>query len=87
MRGQSSRVLPSQDLEGRTFLVGEAFGIADIALVAALTQLTLVTGPIDADRWPNVAAHYDRVIARPSFQPSLEIARKIVSQPPVDLRA
>ncbi len=73
------------ELEGHDFLVGDAFSIADITLACVLTQLVLVAGPLDAARWPNVAAHFDRTTARPSFGPCLEICRKVVKQDPIDL--
>jgi glutathione S-transferase len=75
------------ELDGGEWLVGDALSIADVSLATALTQLTLVAGPIDADRWPGVAAHHERMLARPSLVPCLEISRKIVKQDPIDLRA
>jgi glutathione S-transferase len=74
------------ELTGSEFLVGDTLSIADIALACQLVQLSLVAGPLDASRWPSVAAHVDRMTSRPSFAPCLEICRKIVKQDPIDLR-
>ena len=69
------------------FLVGHTISIADIAFATCLTQMTLVAGPVDAGRWPAVAAHHERMSGRPSFGPCLEICAKIVTQDPIDLRS
>lgn len=73
------------ELEGKSFLVGDALSIADISLVCPLVQLELVAGPLDASRWPAVASHVAGLLQRDSFVPCLEISRKIVKQDPVDL--
>ena len=74
------------EFAGHEFIVGDTLSIADITLACHLAQLALVAGPLDATRWPNVAAHVARLCARPSFEPCLTISRKIVKQAPVDLR-
>lgn len=68
------------ELDGREFLVGGQFGVADITLACCLTQMTLVVGGPDASRWPALAAHYERMMARPSFQPSLAICKQVVPE-------
>ncbi len=73
------------ELEEGEFLVGDHFTLADITLAAVLTQLELVAGPIDASRWPRIAAHMERTRRRPSFEPTFAICTKIVKQAPVDL--
>jgi len=75
------------ELGGSEWLVGDTISIADISLTTTLTQMILVAGPVDAGRWPGVAAHTERMHARPSLGPCLEISRKIVKQDPIDLRA
>ena len=75
------------ELDGGDWLVGDALSIADIAFATCLAQMTLVSGPIDAERWPGIASHQERMSVRPSLRPALEICRKIVTQDPVDLRA
>ncbi len=73
------------EFDGSLFVVGDTFSIADIAVVVQLVQLSLVAGPLDADRWPNLADLFDRLTSRPSFKPCLEICHKIVKQDPIDL--
>jgi glutathione S-transferase len=50
------------------WLLGEAFSIADIALLSPVRLLDLAGAPLEAKRWPRVAAWYRRAIARPSAQ-------------------
>jgi len=75
------------ELDGKSFLVGDAISIADIAVATALTQLTLVAGPLDASRWPGLAGHHENLSSRPSFKPCIEICHKIVKQDTLDLNA
>jgi glutathione S-transferase len=75
------------ELQGCEYLVGDALSIADISLACHLVQLELVAGPLDAARWPSVAAHLERMTKRASFGPCIEICRKIVKQDPIDLGA
>ena len=69
------------ELEGKVFLSGDAFSIADLTVACCLTQFTLVAGSLDASRWPLLAAHYEKTMARPSLQPSLALCRKVVPEP------
>ena len=82
---------PLDYLEGELgsddYLVGNTLSIADISLACMIVQLELVTGPLDADRWPGVAGLVHRMTERESFQPCLAISRKIVKQDPIDLSA
>lgn len=50
----------------RGWWLGEAFGIADIALLSPVRLLDLAGAPLDAQRWPKFEAWYRRAIARPS---------------------
>ena len=54
-------------IAGREFLVGDRLTIADVAVVALLTNLAHAEVAIDAARWPSLAAYNDRIRARPSF--------------------
>lgn len=47
-------------------MVGERFGIADIALAAPLRLLDLAGWPLEGVRWPRLTAYYQRIIERPS---------------------
>ena len=49
-------------------IVNDQFGIADIALAAAVRLMDLAGDPLDATRWPRFAAYYRRTISRPSAQ-------------------
>ena len=47
-------------------IVGERFGIADLALSSPVRLLSLAGAPLDAARWPRFAAYVARAHARPS---------------------
>jgi len=55
-------------LEGVEWLVGGRFTIADIAVASLLQQLRHAGAPVDAARWPRVAAWSEQVLSRPSFK-------------------
>jgi glutathione S-transferase len=48
------------------WLLGDAFSIADIALLSPVRLLDLAGAPLAASRWPKFDAWYRRAIARPS---------------------
>lgn len=58
-------------LDGVEWLVGGRFTIADVATASMLQQLRHAGEPVDAARWPRLAAYADRVLARPSFKSCL----------------
>ena len=62
------------------FLVGDGLSIADVAVGCQLVQLELVAGLPDAARWPKVAAFFEQMTARPSFEPTRVICKKIVKR-------
>jgi glutathione S-transferase len=49
------------------FLVGDSFSIADISVTSMLVNLALSNAPVDAAKYPKLAAYYARMAARPSF--------------------
>lgn len=53
--------------EGPYFL-GEQCSMADLALACQLINMEHGGETLDASRWPGLAAHYERVKARPSVQ-------------------
>jgi glutathione S-transferase len=67
-------------LDGGEHFVGDAFSIADLAVACQLTQLDLVVGPPDANRWPALAGHLEGAKARPSFQGNLEACGKMLAR-------
>jgi glutathione S-transferase len=72
------------ELDGGSYLVGNACSIADISVATQLVSLELAIGPLDASRWPGLAGLFERVTTRPSFTSNLEVCRKIIKKP-VDL--
>lgn len=57
-------------LEGRPFLMGDTFTVADAYLVTTLNWARLAG--IDLARWPRLAAYRNRVRERPAVQAALE---------------
>jgi glutathione S-transferase len=66
------RVL-EQEMENRTWAIGEVFTMADCAAAPALFYADLVL-PFD-DKHPNVKAYFDRLLERPSFARVVEEAK------------
>jgi glutathione S-transferase len=58
-------------LDGRAWLVGEAFSMADIAMAPYLNRLSALAmeGMWTGGRLPNVEAWFDRIRRRPAFHP------------------
>jgi glutathione S-transferase len=48
------------------FLVGDSISIADIAVTSMIVNLTHASAPVDAARYPKLAAYFARMSARPS---------------------
>ena len=49
------------------WIVGDAFGVADIAIGSAMVQFRHGGESVDATRWPRLAAYAKRLLARESF--------------------
>jgi glutathione S-transferase len=64
-----------RQLHGKEYLAGDRFSVADIALGSQLVNLAHARVPVDAKRWPNLAALAARVHARPSFKRLIEEER------------
>jgi glutathione S-transferase len=71
-------------LEGREFLAGDQFSIADLSVATQLCNLELAIGSSCTDPWPELTSLRERAKSRPSFAPNLAICKKILKQP-VDL--
>jgi glutathione S-transferase len=54
-------------LRGRTFAVGDHFGVADLAIASPFVNLRHVETEVDARRWPELARYVSEIWARPSF--------------------
>lgn len=64
----------ARQLEGKQFLLGSQFTVADAYL---FTMLTWCPAPkIELTQWPSLAAYFDRIKARPAVQKSLETEQK-----------
>ena len=61
----------NQALSGRTWLVGDAYSLADIALSPYINRLSMLSMDSFWQRYPNVADWYERIRSRDSFQPAL----------------
>ncbi len=61
---------------GDTWLAGEAFSYADIAVGAHLCNLLLAGVELDAERWPALDAWFKRVQQRDAFQRMYQEARE-----------
>ncbi len=59
-------------ISDREFFVADRFTTADISVATMLVQLRHAGEKVDATRWPKLAAWFERVVARPSFQACLE---------------
>lgn len=60
----------AQFSDGRTWIVGDSFTVADAYLFAVANWANFTE--IDLSRWPNLAALVDRVAARPSAQKAMK---------------
>jgi len=59
-----------RSLEGKSFLMGERFTVADAYLFTVLSWCRLVG--IDLSAWPGIGQYLERVGARPAVQAALE---------------
>ncbi len=68
--GQRYDLLEKQFADGRQFVTGNTFTVAD-AYLFTLTNWAKFVG-MDLGKWPKLAAHSARVAARPSVQAALQ---------------
>jgi glutathione S-transferase len=61
----------SQKLEGKPYLMGSDFSVADGYLFVILRWAQSKYGEFDLSRWPNLKAYFDRVSARPAVREAL----------------
>ncbi len=55
--------------DGRSFILGDAFSVADAYLFVVLNWTNFIG--VSLDRWPEVARYFARLAARPAFQSAL----------------
>lgn len=70
---------------GDAFLVGGAFTLADIAVASNLINYQYLGFPIDARRYPKLAAYARRAIGHPAMQQALAAERPFAERMGLDL--
>jgi len=70
------RVVP----DGEGYLVGDTLTLADISVASPFVNLQHLNCTIDADRHPKTIKFVERILARPSFQPMIEMETKILER-------
>ncbi len=53
------------------YLVGGAFGLADISVATTFHNLHLAGEAVEAGRWPKLASYVEGILERPSFQTAI----------------
>jgi glutathione S-transferase len=82
IQGALDKALPeacdylTKEIGDNEYVVGNRFTIADITVAGAFVNLAHAGVPIDAARWPKLAAYVERIHARPSFKPLIEEERQ-----------
>jgi glutathione S-transferase len=61
------------------FLVGNAISLADIAFAAQMASMEHGGEVLDAERWPQLAALYERVKSRPSMEDMFAAEQKLLA--------
>ena len=62
------------------YLVGDSLTLADLALACQLVNMQHGGEQLDAERWPNLSAHYTRITARDSLQALLPGEQKMLAK-------
>ncbi|MGF1457292.1 MAG: glutathione S-transferase family protein [Alphaproteobacteria bacterium] len=68
------------EITGRTHFVGEALSIADIAVASQLVNLRHTGYMAAAGTYPSLTAHFQRMLARPSFAACLAEEQALLSK-------
>ncbi|MGG5873147.1 glutathione S-transferase family protein [Pseudomonas peli] len=69
-----------QTLGSAEYLVGDSLTLADLALACQLINMQHGGEQLDAQRWPNLSAHYARITARTSVQAVLPGELKMLAK-------
>lgn len=67
-------------IEGREWLAGPQFSIADIAVASQFANFAHGGEKLDPQQYPSLAAHVDKVLSRPSFSALLERENSFVAK-------
>lgn len=70
--------LEEQLNHGKNWLLGDQISLADLTAGCIFINLLHAGEPVDAPRWPLLAAYVDRVLARPSLAKVIEAERKSI---------
>ncbi len=57
----------TRQLEGKKYLAGDQFSIADISVASMLNTLLLCEFQLDTEKWPGLAEYWNRINERPSI--------------------
>lgn len=83
------RVLPEvfgylEEASGASFLAGDALSVADLAVMSNLTTLQYTGCALDRDRYPKLAALYERVARVPEVAAALRSEQPVAQQMGLD---
>jgi glutathione S-transferase len=67
-------------LDGGNYFLGDQLSIADISIAAQLMQTDLIAEPLDAGKWPALAAFLDAMNAHEIFQRNLTVCQKMLAK-------
>ena len=67
-------------LGSAAYFVGEQLSLADLAIACQLINMAHGGEQLDAQRWPNLAAHQQRILARASVQGVLPGEQKMLAK-------
>jgi glutathione S-transferase len=69
-----------KNLGSAEYFVGERLTMADLAFTTQLINMEHGGERLDAERWPRLAAHYERITARGSVQEVVPGEQKILAK-------
>lgn len=83
------RVLPEvfgylEQASGDNFLAGDALSVADLAVMSNLTTLQYTGCALDRERFPKLAALYERIVRVPEVAAALRAEQAVVRQMGLD---
>ena len=67
-------------LAGQEYFVGNRFSLADLAVVTHWVNLSYAQEQLNADKWPKLAAHKERILARDALQQLLAEEGKLLAR-------
>ena len=70
----------NREIGSKTYLVGNAFSVADIAVATHFVNFGHAGEAVDAKRWPDLARYTQGILARPSFKAMIDEERPIAER-------